>query len=250
MSKKKRDLHAEEQAAWDRVIKTVMPLTAEHKPSSRKRTATDAQPSAAPSPAPLSPHHTPLPDISSRALATNNQRHNQIRNDKPVNIAANADLSAIFHAKLGQKSPQNDTYSPDFTLPDKQAQSPSRQWQYHAAPAPQMPGSGLDGHWNRRLTRGQIIPDCTVDLHGFTLDSAWQKMDISMARAISSGHRVMLLITGKPRAPHSQRGAIRAAIADWLAASRHAASIAAVRGAHPRHGGKGALYIIFRRNSR
>jgi len=36
-------------------------------------------------------------------------------------------------------------------------------------------------------------------------------------------------------------------VGDWLAASRHAADIAAVRGAHPRHGGAGALYIILRR---
>ena len=57
--------------------------------------------------------------------------------------------------------------------------------------------------------------------------------------------------TGKPPRPESERpharGAIRAAIADWLAASRHADAIAAVRGAHPRHGGQGALYIVLRR---
>jgi DNA-nicking Smr family endonuclease len=44
-----------------------------------------------------------------------------------------------------------------------------------------------------------------------------------------------------------KRGAIRAAVGDWLAASRHAGHIAAVRGAHPRHGGAGALYIVLRR---
>ncbi|WP_367947133.1 Smr/MutS family protein [Sphingopyxis sp. BSNA05] len=50
------------------------------------------------------------------------------------------------------------------------------------------------------------------------------------------------------RAPsRGGRGAIRAAIADWLAASRHASHIATVRRAHPRHGGAGALYIILRR---
>jgi DNA-nicking Smr family endonuclease len=36
-------------------------------------------------------------------------------------------------------------------------------------------------------------------------------------------------------------------VGDWLAASRHAGSIAAVRNAHPRHGGAGALYIVLRR---
>ena len=68
---------------------------------------------------------------------------------------------------------------------------------------------------------------------------------------VQRGDRVLLLITGKPPRPESERpharGAIRAAVGDWLAASRHADAIAAVRGAHPRHGGHGALYIILRR---
>ena len=61
----------------------------------------------------------------------------------------------------------------------------------------------------------------------------------------------MLLITGKPPRPDSERpharGAIREAVGDWLASSRHADRIAAVRNAHPRHGGQGALYIVLRR---
>jgi DNA-nicking Smr family endonuclease len=44
-----------------------------------------------------------------------------------------------------------------------------------------------------------------------------------------------------------QRGRIRAAVHDWLAASRHSAEIAAVRGAHRRHGGGGSLYLVLRR---
>ena len=34
---------------------------------------------------------------------------------------------------------------------------------------------------------------------------------------------------------------------DWLAASRHAPRIAAVRPAQPRHGGAGAVYVVLRR---
>jgi DNA-nicking Smr family endonuclease len=106
----------------------------------------------------------------------------------------------------------------------------------------------LDGSWDRQITRGRIEPDYTVDLHGHTLESAWQVLDSSLARAISGGSRVILLITGKPpRDDRPGRGAIRARVKDWLAHSRHSGRIAAVRGAHPRHGGSGALYIILRR---
>jgi DNA-nicking Smr family endonuclease len=59
----------------------------------------------------------------------------------------------------------------------------------------------------------------------------------------------LLLITGHQRSgePPVRRGAIRAAVHDWLAASRHAGEIAAVRGAHLRHGGGGSLYIVLRK---
>ena len=109
----------------------------------------------------------------------------------------------------------------------------------------------LDASWDRRLARGMAQPDSSLDLHGHTLSSAHALLDHGLDRALARGDRVLLLVTGKPPRPESERpharGAIRSAIADWLAASRHADRIAAVRNAHPRHGGAGALYIVFRR---
>ena len=120
-----------------------------------------------------------------------------------------------------------------------------------AAPSPPPRQNTLDGSWDKRLTRGIVSPDSAIDLHGHTLSSAHALLDDGLSRAIARGDRVLLLVTGKPPRPESERpharGAIRAAIADWLGASRHADAIAAVRGAHPRHGGQGALYIVLRR---
>ena len=119
------------------------------------------------------------------------------------------------------------------------------------AAKPRTPGNTLDGGWDRRLARGSVEPDATVDLHGHTLTSAYSMLDAALERSRARGDRVILLITGKPprrdsERPHA-RGAIRAAVGDWLHASRHAEAIAAVRGASPRHGGAGALYIVLRR---
>ncbi len=116
------------------------------------------------------------------------------------------------------------------------------------APRPR-PGETLDGTWDRRLSRGLVQPDLTVDLHGHSLAGAYDLLDSRLEQAIAMDARLLLLITGKPPRgePPISRGRIRAAVGDWLAASRHAGSIAAVRGAHPRHGGTGALYIILRR---
>lgn len=117
-----------------------------------------------------------------------------------------------------------------------------------AAPKPtdSFQSATLDGGWDRRLRTGRIDPDRILDLHGHSLDRAWEAIDRALERAIASGERVLLLITGHERKgdPPLERGRIRAVVHDWLAHSRHAARIAAVRGAHRRHGGGGSLYII------
>ena len=108
----------------------------------------------------------------------------------------------------------------------------------------------LDGSWDRKLGSGRLEPDRVLDLHGHSLDDAWNAIDRGLERALARDERVVLLITGHERKgdPPLQRGKIRAAVHDWLAVSRHAPRIAAVRGAHRRHGGGGSLYIILRRN--
>lgn len=118
-------------------------------------------------------------------------------------------------------------------------------------PAARATANTLDRSWDRKLAGGMVSPDRTIDLHGHTLASAHAMLDYQLDRAIRHGERTILLVTGRPPRKESERpharGAIRAAIGDWLQLSRHADAIAAIRGAHPRHGGAGALYVILRR---
>ena len=76
-------------------------------------------------------------------------------------------------------------------------------------------------------------------------------LDLAARSAAIAGHaRLLLLIAGKASKEEERpgaRGAFRAAVGEWLGASRHAGEIAAVRNAHPRHGGAEALYIVLRR---
>lgn len=95
------------------------------------------------------------------------------------------------------------------------------------------------------------MPDMTVDLHGHNLNSAHALLERRLGEAIAHGQRVLLVITGRPPRPDQNptrpRGLIRQQLPDWIAASPHRSAIAAVRGAHPRHGGPGALYLVLRR---
>jgi len=119
-------------------------------------------------------------------------------------------------------------------------------------PARRVFNSQLDGNWNRRLKSGDITPDYTLDLHGHTLDSAYTRIISGLDQARAMGARVVLVVAGRerpvdPADRQHKRGAIRAKLLDWLAASHHADAIAAVRRAHIRHGGEGALYLVFKR---
>lgn len=120
------------------------------------------------------------------------------------------------------------------------------------SPRPRQPVQ-LDGGWERRLTKGQVQPDYALDLHGLRLDAAWERLESTVARLIERGGRVLLVIAGRDRGPDVRhqpgaRGRIRATLPDWLHDSRHADRIAAVRPAHARHGGAGAVYVVLRRD--
>lgn len=133
------------------------------------------------------------------------------------------------------------------------AQPPAaRPGQLAACSAQEPSAKGLDASWDRKLARGLVQPDFTLDLHGASLSAAHGRLLHGLAQAKAMGARVVLLIAGKSRPVEAadrgqRRGAIRANVIDWIAHSEHAHDVAAIRGAHRRHGGAGALYIVLRK---
>lgn len=110
----------------------------------------------------------------------------------------------------------------------------------------------LDSHWDKKLKAGSITPDYTLDLHDHFVDAAYTRLESGMLQVRSMDARLVLVITGRPRPVEAadrgtKRGVIRAKILDWLAAGDHADAIAAIRKAHRKHGGEGALYIVLKR---
>jgi DNA-nicking Smr family endonuclease len=151
-----------------------------------------------------------------------------------------------------KEAPELAEAPPEIRVVRSPAKAPTKQI---APPRPKPVPIGdrtLDGSWDKKLRSGSVEPDRVLDLHGMNLDNAWFAIDRSLEQAIARGDRVVLLITGHhhPGEAPVKRGRIRAAVHDWLAASRHAPDIAAVRGAHRRHGGGGSLYLILRRTPR
>jgi len=116
----------------------------------------------------------------------------------------------------------------------------------------QLTHHGLDASWDKKLARATLHPDFTLDLHGHSLDAAHARLDHGLAQASALGARLVLVITGLPGPTEAadrgqRRGAIRAKIMDWIELGPHASRIAAVRPAHRRHGGAGALYLVMKK---
>lgn len=108
--------------------------------------------------------------------------------------------------------------------------------------------ASLDGAWDRRVRKGQVVPDRTVDLHGHSRDGAYAMLERAVHNASRDGIRTLLVITGKPRGPdEAPRGIIAKSLPVWLETPQLRPYIAATRRAHQRHGGAGAVYVILRR---
>ncbi|MCY4591477.1 MAG: Smr/MutS family protein [Alphaproteobacteria bacterium] len=113
---------------------------------------------------------------------------------------------------------------------------------------------GLDRRSALRLKRGQVSIDATLDLHGMTQARARAELDRFLGKAISRGHRTLLVITGKGDRVRERwnrddgPGVLRRRVPAWLRDHPQARDILAISNASPAHGGAGALYVVLRRH--
>ncbi|TVR47544.1 MAG: DNA mismatch repair protein MutS [Rhodobacteraceae bacterium] len=111
----------------------------------------------------------------------------------------------------------------------------------------------MDKRQYQRLSRGKLVPEARIDLHGMTLAQAHSALTGFILRAHSNGARLVLVITGKgkrvaddgpiPRRP----GALKHDVPHWLRMAPLKGIVLEIREAHARHGGSGAYYVYLRR---
>jgi len=118
--------------------------------------------------------------------------------------------------------------------------------------------SGLDGRTAERLSRGQLVPEAKLDLHGLTEAAAHRALVTFLRAAHMRGVRLALVVTGKGlESTHDEpfdmgvrkRGVLRAMTPRWLKEPEMSRFVADTRSAHRRHGGAGALYVYLRKNA-
>ncbi len=131
-----------------------------------------------------------------------------------------------------------------------------------SAPAQPVP-QAIDHKAVRRLGNGRVAIDARVDLHGMRQSEAHGALRRFLFTAVSKGHRMVLVITGKggrrrasvhdPGAEEvfyegSQgAGVLRRQVPMWLRDPEFQPIVVGFTTAHVRHGGEGALYVQLRR---
>ncbi|MBI1237968.1 MAG: hypothetical protein GC199_01360 [Alphaproteobacteria bacterium] len=141
------------------------------------------------------------------------------------------------------------------TMPPKAASAtPAKP--HRPPPAPivhEAPGfiPGLDGRTARRLARGDVAVDATLDLHGMRQEEAHGALIRFIGAMSAAGLRCGLVVTGKGRASGASEGTpgiLRAMVPQWLRQNPIAERIIAIV---PKRdstlGPPGAYYVYLRR---
>lgn len=104
--------------------------------------------------------------------------------------------------------------------------------------------TATDGNTARRLKRGQIPIDATLDLHGMTREEAHALLLRRLPQWVKQGKRCACIITGKGR---GGEGVLKRDVPRWLGEAPLRAHIIALAAAPERMGGAGAMLVLLRR---
>jgi DNA-nicking Smr family endonuclease len=129
---------------------------------------------------------------------------------------------------------------------------PQRSGAVPAVPELSVDDQNFDRDISRSLSRGRLVPQASLDLHGMTLAGAERAVAGFLDQAVARDLRVVLVVTGKGLRLEAGRlwgGRIRGEFIGWLNRADNRQRVRAVRPAHPRHGGGGAFYVLLRRRS-
>lgn len=116
------------------------------------------------------------------------------------------------------------------------------------------PGHGIEPGMRKRLQRGTLGIDGTLDLHGMRQAEAHAALARFVHARVACGDRTILVITGKglkklDRAASTiiEAGVLRSMLPIWLSEPSLAPMIAGWDAAAQGHGGEGAFYVRLRR---
>ena len=96
----------------------------------------------------------------------------------------------------------------------------------------------------KRVRRGKLDIDATLDLHGHTQDSGRAALGRFLRAAQARGAATVVVVTGVGR---GGEGVLKRRLPDWLRESELRPLVSGYAQAHRAHGGAGAFYVFIKR---
>jgi DNA-nicking Smr family endonuclease len=156
-------------------------------------------------------------------------------------------LKRSGRASLAETEEDQETAEP---LPAERAPAPALAPRQTApAQAAHPSPRSLDLPTRKKLAKGRLPIEGTVDLHGLTQNEAHALLLSFLHRAYADGRRYVLVITGKGESLRSD-GILRRAVPAWFATPPFRALVSGQEAAGRRHGGAGAIYVRLRRQEK
>jgi len=168
-----------------------------------------------------------------------------LRDRSLVPPAAIEDAEREFREAMNGKKPAR-----DHPVQETDIRSP---FAHDRAPPSPKPKPRVEPHIDRptarKLSKGRIAIDATIDLHALTQDLAYDRLYTFLADQRSRGARHVLVVTGKGRSLGSE-GVLKRMVPVWLNSARFAGLVSGYSSASRHHGGEGAIYVRLRKLAR
>ena len=104
----------------------------------------------------------------------------------------------------------------------------------------------------KRIKKGKINIEATIDLHGFSLKEAKARLQLFVGESFQRNKRLLLIITGKCRNSkpniHGKKQTIKSEINKWLSEDFYRDKVQYISKALDKHGGEGAYYFFLLRS--
>ncbi|TNF33211.1 MAG: DNA mismatch repair protein MutS [Gammaproteobacteria bacterium] len=106
-------------------------------------------------------------------------------------------------------------------------------------------GPGVQQNLFKQLRTGRMVPEATLDLHGYRLDAASRELPAFIEAAVQRDCRVVRIVHGKGGREDARNAPLKSHVAQWL---MQLPWVLAFHSALPTDGGAGAVYVLLRRN--
>lgn len=165
---------------------------------------------------------------------------------KPVTKPAAPTSKSLKAEKTGATSSGGRVWAPGATSIQHSPKSP---------PSPTGQEQVIEPRLRRRLSRGQLPIDATLDLHGLRQHEAHAALCRFVAARHARGDRTLLVITGKGLKKTGygaieQRGVLRTMLPLWLNEPALKPYVSGYEVSSRGHGGEGAYYVRLKRGGK